>query len=207
MLDLPLVGNERGRCRCNLSRRRARPVPTRPGSTFGLGDHAAAYELLEQGLAVQREIGNRYLSDTLDALGRATWTLGRATEAEAHFRDSLALARVQGARWEAAFCLEGLAAIDLAAGRAGRAARLLAAAAALRTELGSALSPAERADFESKVAAARAALDEAGFAAALAGGRTMTLEQAIDDALTGGPPHRPPTALRRRRGPSGNAIG
>jgi predicted ATPase/DNA-binding CsgD family transcriptional regulator len=154
------------------------------------GDHATAHRLLAQGLALQREVGRRYLSDTLNALGRAAWALGRTGEAEEHFRESLTLARVQGARWEAAISLEGLAAIDLAAGRAHRATRLLAAAAALRSELGTALSPAEQAAFESKVTVARSALDKAAFAAAWTEVRAAP-EPAITDALADEPSAEP----------------
>ena len=45
------------------------------------------------------------------------------------------------------------------------------------------LAPADRADHDRDVAAVRAALGEAAFAAAWAEGRAMTMEQAIAEAL------------------------
>jgi len=65
------------------------------------------------------------------------------------------------------------------------AARLLGAAGALRDALGSPLPPVDRADRDRSLAAARAVLGEAAFAAASAERRAMELEQAVADTLEG----------------------
>ena len=63
--------------------------------------------------------------------------------------------------------------------QAARAARLAGAAGALREQLGAPVSPGDRSWYEPAIAHARAALGDAGFTAAQAEGRAMTLEQAI----------------------------
>jgi len=90
-----------------------------------------------------------------------------------------------------ALCLSGLAGAATALGRAGRGARLLGAAARLLEERGADLGEhlAEyREDHARWTAATYAALGEATFAAAFAEGQAMTLEQAVEYALsaTGG---------------------
>jgi non-specific serine/threonine protein kinase len=82
-----------------------------------------------------------------------------------------------------ALCVEGLACVASGRGQADRAARLFGAAETLRETIGVALLPAERADHERAVAAARAGVDDGAFAAAWAEGRAMTLEQAAEYAL------------------------
>jgi hypothetical protein len=68
-----------------------------------------------------------------------------------------------------------------------RAARLLGAVDALREMIGYRLAAAERTDYDRDVAAIRAQLDAATFAAAWAAGQALTLEQAIAEALEASP--------------------
>ena len=57
------------------------------------------------------------------------------------------------------------------------------------------MPPSDRAEYERDLAAARAKLSEDAFAAAWAEGRTMTLEQAVEYALTLPGPASAPAAL------------
>src|SRR5207245_4493733 len=82
-----------------------------------------------------------------------------------------------------AVCLEGFGAIALTQKQPERAARLLAAAAALREAGGHIPWPAERSALEHSLAAARAALDDPTFTAAWEVGRAMSREQAVAEAL------------------------
>ena len=68
-------------------------------------------------------------------------------------------------------------------GQQVRAARLLGAVEALLEATNDHVDPADRAEYDRDVAAARAQLDEATFAAAWAEGRAMTMEQAMAYAL------------------------
>jgi DNA-binding NarL/FixJ family response regulator len=61
---------------------------------------------------------------------------------------------------------------------------LWGAAEALREELGTVVSPVERYVYEPYIAAARAELEETAWRAAWAEGRAMTLEEAIEYALS-----------------------
>jgi non-specific serine/threonine protein kinase len=93
-----------------------------------------------------------------------------------------------------------------------RSARLWGAAEALSVTIGISLSPLERHHYGPYLAAARAQLDEDAWEAALAAGRTMTLEEAVEYALSetrseattskpDGPPtgEQPPNLTRRER--------
>jgi hypothetical protein len=76
-----------------------------------------------------------------------------------------------------------MAGATLGQGQTERAARLLGAGEALVEAIGGRIPPIDRRFYERTVAAARTALDEAAFAAALAEGRAMTLEAALAYAL------------------------
>ncbi len=112
---------------------------------------------------------------------------------EEHSRSARALE--PAARWlergnqqGIAACLVGLAGAADAQwtpARAARAARLCGASEALLEAVQTRLAPAERLDTERQVAAARAQLDDATFAAAWAAGRALPLERAIAEALGG----------------------
>jgi hypothetical protein len=83
-----------------------------------------------------------------------------------------------------AFALVGLAGSLAMLGQGERAARLYGAAEALQARTGATLpNQAARALHERQVAALRAQLDPATFAAAWAEGRAMTLDEAIAYAL------------------------
>jgi hypothetical protein len=72
-------------------------------------------------------------------------------------------------------------------GRAGageQSARLLGATEAWRETTGAPLDASERADIEMATGHARALLDEERWAAAFAAGRALSLEQAIEEALS-----------------------
>ena len=91
--------------------------------------------------------------------------------------------RELGDRRALAGCWEGLARVAGALGQPGRAAWLFGAAEVLRDTLGAPLAPADRADNEREIAAARAVLGEEAFAAAWAEGRALSLDGAIKYAL------------------------
>ena len=88
------------------------------------------------------------------------------------------------------YSLLGLAGVAGSRGGAARAARLWAAAEALREATGFSMSPFTRSNFayERHLAHARSQLDEAAWEAAWSEGRAMTLEQAIEYALEPSPP-------------------
>jgi hypothetical protein len=87
-------------------------------------------------------------------------------------------------RWTIAYDLTMLGGVAAERGRAERSARLLGAVAALREATGATILFApDRVLHERHMAAGRAQLDPAAFAAAWAAGRTMPLAEVIAEAL------------------------
>ena len=102
--------------------------------------------------------------------------------------------------WVIAYALVHLGGAAAARGRAGRAARLLSAAEALRAATGATIIFAiDRTLHDRHVAAARAGLSAAAFAAAWATGRAMTLDEAITEALAEAREGPPSAAAREPR--------
>jgi non-specific serine/threonine protein kinase len=151
---------------------------------YAQADYARASALYEEGLTVARKY--EHVHDTgyalrgLGHLARIQADYGRATGL---LEESLELLVQLKDKRCPALCVEGLACVASGRGQAERAARLFGAAEVLREAIGVALLPAERADHERAVAAARAGVDEAAFAMAWGHGRAMTLEQAAEYAL------------------------
>ena len=90
-------------------------------------------------------------------------------------------------------CLAGL--LEVARGAPARGVTLLGAGAGGEGLIGTVHVPDVRAEAPGFLEQARAALGEAGYAAAWAAGQAMTLEQAVAYALEDAPP--PPRPDRR----------
>jgi predicted ATPase/DNA-binding XRE family transcriptional regulator len=173
-----------------------RALGDKQGITFALtalgavahyqGDYARATALYDQSLALRRELGNPWgIAVSLTNLAEVARAVGEGARAEALYAESLGLLGAVRDTSGVPVCLEGLAAIAAAGGQAERAALLFGAAAALRLAIGAPLPPSERAGHERAVAAARAALGPAAFAAAWARGQAMTVEEARAAAVVG----------------------
>jgi predicted ATPase len=97
----------------------------------------AAAPLLDEALALLRHIGDeRGVALTLNALGRAALRRGLPLQAEPLVREALAAFAELGNRVDIPECLEELAFVADASGQSLRAARLLGAAAAMRSLTG-----------------------------------------------------------------------
>jgi predicted ATPase/DNA-binding CsgD family transcriptional regulator len=150
------------------------------------GDHGRANRLAERGLALSREVGER------QAITAALYTLATLAQAERDherardlFEEGLTFSAELGNEADVAHCLEGLASIAGVEGRIVCAARLWGAEEALLEKIEAAVYTyvPDRSFHRSRVAAARARLDEEAFEAAWAEGRAMSLGQAIECAL------------------------
>jgi non-specific serine/threonine protein kinase len=148
------------------------------------GDHTAADALLRRGLAVHREIRNAAgVAEALTLAGFEACRAGAPDRALPLFREALAVCGEIDAPGRTVRAVEGVAEVAAARGQAVRAARLLGAAAAARAALRLVLHPFERAPQERTLAALRARLLPAEFAAAWRAGGAWSLEQAVADAL------------------------
>ena len=159
------------------------------------GDTVKARLLLEEDVALSREIGYRHGTATsLSLLGKVAASQGDYSAARAFYEESLAMGREVGDNLGIAFYLEGLAGVVAVQGERLWATRLWGAAEALREAIGAPLPPVDRPAYESSVAAARAHLGERAFAAAWAEGRMMTPEQVLAAQGPATIPSSPPAA-------------
>jgi tetratricopeptide (TPR) repeat protein len=148
------------------------------------GHSEAAGALLVESLAMQRALDNKHgIGWSLHSLGKAAHDQRDYGTSRALFEESLAILLELVEKDGIVMNLEGLAAVAVAQAQPERAARLFGAAEGLREAIGALLHPAECAQHDSCVAAARAALGEEAFAAAWAEGRAMSPEDAIGFAL------------------------
>jgi len=162
------------------------------------GDTAAARTLIEESLALRRELGDKHgIAWSLIVRGVVARDEGDLAAAHAYLADALALAREIGFRQGIANCLLLLAGLARMGSKPARATRLLGAAAAVREAIAFALPPADRAEHDADAAALRDALGEDAFEAAWSAGRAMSLDEAIADAVlvSEGPPD--PAAVAR----------
>jgi predicted ATPase len=200
--ELGLVAYEQGDYECAVRlHEQSVALAQEFGTTFGIawsmraladavrarGDLSRARMLLEESLALSRGKEHTWnIARTLVSLGSAACEAGEYARASRLYEESLELGRWMGLNHNILSCLEGLARVAIAQGKMERAAWLCGAAAALREDNGWSLSPARRAEHDRTVAAARRALGEETFTAALAKGHALPLEEAIRDTLGDG---------------------
>jgi predicted ATPase/DNA-binding CsgD family transcriptional regulator len=148
------------------------------------GDSARAIELFEQALAAHAVSGDHYGMGFAHAkIGRASVLQGDEIKAATHYIEALNEFRVLKDQWGATSTLEEIARLALRTGQFERAARLLAATAALRDADGVQLSPANHAHHLRVLASARTRLGEAAFSVATAEGAVLSIEQATAEAF------------------------
>ena len=150
------------------------------------GEYELARQLHEESLPLFREIHHDFpgVGEANQALGETALAQGDAPLATRHFREALGLFRFHGGRAHFAWCLAGLAGVAVLDKESQRAACLWGAAEALRLSIGAREAPASHATHERLMAATREQLGEAAFAEAWAKGQAMTMEQAIELALS-----------------------
>ncbi|MGQ0548739.1 MAG: ATP-binding protein [Armatimonadota bacterium] len=148
------------------------------------GDRAGARALFEESLTVFRRIGAKvFYPGVLRRLSGIAVEDGDFERAAALLRESLVYCREQGEKIGMAACLEDLAGLAGRTGRYERVARLVGASAALRGITGDAQTFWTRDGYGPDLALVRETLGASAFDAAMAAGRAMTLEQALDYAL------------------------
>jgi predicted ATPase/DNA-binding CsgD family transcriptional regulator len=172
------------------------------------GEYERGAALNEEAATLCREHG--YKTDLLYALDNLGWAAllqGQHKTARSYYEESLVLCKELGDRMIASESLEGMACLSAAKGEALRAARLFGAAQALWETLREAVAfehtPEEEAWRQPYRATARSQVGEAAWEEALAQGRAMGLEQAIEYALADEEPSAtPPSATTGQSSPS-----
>ena len=157
---------------------------------FEAGRLAEARSLFEESLAIRRTLGFRFaVAELLCRLGNVALSLGDGTGAREALRESLAIMVEDGSHDSAgiASSLEGLAALAIVEGRHYDGIWLSAAARALRTESGAALTRAASARLEGHLLAAQGAMTPERFEEALTAGRARAagkLAELVVEAST-----------------------
>ena len=152
---------------------------------IGRRDFVRAQELHEESLALARKAGDDFgmmfalALGALAALGQGEHAQGRVLWAE-----DLDVSRRAGLTHGLIFHLQISAVSSGAEGQHVRLARLWGAAEALSETIGVTLYPIERRFHDPYIDAARSQLDEATWEGALAEGRAMSAEDAVEYALS-----------------------
>lgn len=148
------------------------------------GDYAGATRLLEDSLELREHIGDkRGVGVSLGTLGWVAMRQEDWIKAKARVGASLEVRKEIGDKGGIAWCLERLAEIAEARGQFAQAVRVFGAAASLRASIGSFIDPVDQPEYERRLTSLRMTLGEESFAAALAEGGALTLQQAIALAL------------------------
>jgi predicted ATPase/class 3 adenylate cyclase len=151
---------------------------------FLYGDLERARPLIDEAvshLRAARPYGE--LPNALHSLGEVLRASGDLEGAYNAYRESVVLAYDGGLKPMVLQAIEGLAMIAAARGNADRAAHLLGATDAQRTEMGMPYDPSIVEEYDRIVAGVRQALGDALFAATWQAGRLLTMDEAIDEAL------------------------
>jgi predicted ATPase/DNA-binding SARP family transcriptional activator len=174
------------------------------------GAPGRAAALLAESRSLSERIGFREgLAWSLEQQGALALDQGDPAAADL-LRRSLLIHRELQDRWRVTSVLEDLAALALTGGSAGTAARLLAAAQAMRELIGTVIPPCERARHDQTLGGTRAALSDDAFAAAWQQGTLAPLEDleaelpaptapAADPAAEAAPATAAPADLLRIR--------
>jgi DNA-binding CsgD family transcriptional regulator/Tfp pilus assembly protein PilF len=145
------------------------------------GEYAKAVELYQESLALYREVeekeGIAILTCCMGRIARIQGNYGRAARL---YDESLRIYEELGNKLGTAQDLEGMAALRAACGQPELAARLWAAAEALREVIGAPPEDAQRVRHDPLIAAVRKALGEEEFTNAWTEGRELTPEQVLD---------------------------
>jgi len=153
-------------------------------SAYRKDDQATALTLSQQALTLFRELGDTYFQSVcLYEIGnlrakQEDWERGLA-----ELRESLRLSRGLGSKYESAAGLFRLAETKQQLGKFARAVRLYYAARNVYDSIG-VWHHQDDSKLKDYLAACQTSLSESAFAAAVKEGRAMTMEQAIDSALS-----------------------
>jgi tetratricopeptide (TPR) repeat protein len=149
------------------------------------GNHELAKQYFEDGLNIFRRMRNKNFENMmLSELGHLARTKRDFTQAKEIYKQTIIGWQELGARPASAHQLECFAFIAVAEEEPHRAVKLLAAAEALREKAQSPMTDREHHEYDQSVVQLRTMLAETEFNAHWAEGKSMTMEQAIQLALS-----------------------
>jgi WD40 repeat protein/predicted ATPase len=149
------------------------------------GDLTRAFALASESVALFRSLqADASLAEVLITLGQIRRAQGDVAAAQAALAEALRLALAVGPRLLVASALEGLANVMVSRGQAELTTRLLAAASALRAQMGTPVRPVDQGTVEQTLATARSTLGDDAFAAVWAEALALPLEQFLSTSLS-----------------------
>jgi predicted ATPase/class 3 adenylate cyclase len=148
------------------------------------GDYEQALALYEECLERTRKAGSRLLiAASLHRLGQMARHQGDLSRASSLIKEGLTLHQEEGSKLGIAECLAALAGVASEESNVDRAAVLFGATDALLERIKVPLTPADREQYDSDLAAAKALLEEKAWEGAWVKGRGISIEQAVEYAL------------------------
>jgi predicted ATPase/DNA-binding CsgD family transcriptional regulator len=148
-------------------------------------DLAKARDYYEQSRAMFQTVGHRpALAQTLHLMGHVAVLQGDIDTARGLFREALVTSRTAGNRRRLAFVLWAVGTLMVREGEHERAVRLDSAAHAAAGLMGAVIIRPVGDLYDSLLAPAHEALGSLGVVEARTAGRAMTLQDAVDEALT-----------------------
>jgi hypothetical protein len=143
------------------------------------GDLVRSLRLIRESEAMFRELNAAgSLAEILITVGKIQCALRDIAAAYQALTEALRLAQATGPRLLVAASLEGLASVAAVQGQANQSAQFLAAASALRAQIGTPVWPVDQAAVAQTLATARSTLGDA-FAPVWAEAQTRALEQIL----------------------------
>jgi len=154
------------------------------GVRLSAGDVDGAVTIGEEALAISLESGELWMRGyLLNHLSKARWLRGEAQQGEALAQEGTACKHALDDRFGLAILIDTLAWMAAGRGAAERTATLLGYAQNLRESVAAIPLENFRDHREQSEVSAREAIGEAAFAAALARGRAMTIDEGVAYAL------------------------
>ena len=173
---------------------------------FDRGDRSTATARYTEAMGVSQAAGHQdHVGHVLLRLGELALWQRDARRAAAALRDAIRTLQAAGIVWALTTALELMAVAYTRIGLEERAARLFGAVATARAAVAAPLMPTQQPRIDVLVGPVRAALSEQPWAASFAAGQSLSLEEAIAEALAApeppsdgaAPPHAtPPPAPR-----------
>jgi hypothetical protein len=152
---------------------------------FSRGDIPEARKHADLMLELHKEMGDQLsVTGHQTAMAHAARQIGHIPEALALYRETLPDWQRMGHRGAVAHQLECLAFIAKVQEQEKRAVKLMSAAEALRAASHALRTPQEQIEYEEELAGLRAGTDEKAFEALWAEGQSMSIEQAVELAMS-----------------------
>ena len=148
------------------------------------GRAAEARQQLEEAIALQRQIGDRWsLANALNNLGNVARQQQQLGQARKLYTESLLINKELGDKWSIAYLLEDVAHLALLEAQYAHSVTLLIFAHDLRKEIGAPPPPSEAETRQQLLTEAKQELDATEIDKATSAGQSLSVDEALSYAL------------------------